>query len=105
MNKRETSEAISFPTDPSLEFDFFEVVRASLAGVLSRKGYTAIEAERIALYMVQAMQHVPKLLKLLASVRPVSSDEIIEVLGEVLDEAPALEKARRLLLHQPESQE
>ena len=86
------------PTDPSLEFDIFEMVRLRLAEVLERRGHDQIEAERVALYVVQGTRPLSRFLKVLTRISPPEDEEIVAALSSVLDEAPALEKARHLLL-------
>lgn len=85
------------PTDPSLEFDAFEAVRLRLANALCARGYELVEAERIALYVVELSRPVAHLLNVLGAVNPPEED-ILDALGKVIDEAPALEKAQQLLL-------
>ena len=87
------------PTDPSLEFDTFEYMRSKLTEALVEGGRAPLEAAKIALYVVQGVRHVPKLLRVFTVEKPPTPDEISDALGPVLDEATALEKARRLLLH------
>ncbi|MGI9106375.1 MAG: hypothetical protein ACR2G4_09015 [Pyrinomonadaceae bacterium] len=60
----------------------------------------AEETAPLALYVVQGVRHVPRLLKVLDEPNTATNAEIIEALAPLLDEAMALEKARRLLLHQ-----
>jgi len=86
------------PTDPSIEFDVFELVRLRLVEALVEGGYEALEAERIALYAVGGARPVSRLLKLATGARPSSHAEVIEALTLFLDEAHELEKARRILL-------
>jgi hypothetical protein len=89
------------PTDPSLEFDVFEMVRLRLAEVLMRRGYEQVEAERIALYLVEAARPVSHLLKVLTRVRqPEDDDEVVIALDHVLDKLPAMLKAKRLRLRE-----
>ena len=86
-------------TDPSLEFDMFEKVRRKLAEIFVGGGHAPLEAEKIALYVVQGVRNVPKLLKIMIGAGPPRThEEVLDALGLVLDEAPALEKAKRLLL-------
>ena len=86
-------------TDPSLEFDMFENVRRQLAEVFVGGGHAPLEAEKIALYVVQGVRNVPKLLKVMTRAGPPRThEEILDALGLVLDEAPALIRAKRLLL-------
>lgn len=85
--------------DNSLEFDMFEDVRVNLTGVLIRQGHERIEAERIALYVVQGVREVPRLLAALAHGDNAEADtQAVEVLRGVLDSAPSLFKARNLML-------
>jgi hypothetical protein len=88
------------PTDPSIEFDVFEGMRLKLAKTFEANGYDTYEAARIALYVVQGVRHIPHLLKVLDVSSTANNTEIVEALGMVVDEATALEKARRLLLRQ-----
>jgi len=86
------------PTDPSIEFDVFEVVRLRLAEALTGAGYGLIEAERVALYVVAAARPVSKLLKFATDPRSPSHEKVLEALSRVLEEAQTLEKARRIML-------
>jgi hypothetical protein len=87
------------PTDPSIEFDVLEVVRLRLVESLAGSGgYGLIEAERIALYVVGCARPISKLLKVATGAAPPSHEEVLEALARVLDEAQALEKARRVML-------
>jgi hypothetical protein len=86
------------PTDPSLEYDLYEVVRLRVAAALSRRGYGEMEAERLALYMVEAARPVANFLKVLTRDGTPEDGEVADAVGKVLDELPALEKARLLLL-------
>ncbi len=88
------------PTNPSIEFDVFEAMRLKLTATFEAGGYDTYEAARIALYVVQGVRHVPHLLKVLDISGTATNAEIIGALAAVVDEAMALEKARRLLLHQ-----
>jgi hypothetical protein len=98
VSEKEPTAVSYTPTDPSLEYDLFEMVRLRLAGALERRGYGEIEAERIALYLVEVSRPVANFLRVLTRVRPPEDEEIVEALGKVLDEYKALEKARCLLL-------
>jgi hypothetical protein len=86
------------PTDPSLEYDLYEMVRVRVAATLSRRGYGEMDAERAALYLVEASRPVANFLRVLTRVSPPEDEEVAEAIGKVLDELPALEKARLLLL-------
>ncbi|HVF49266.1 MAG TPA: hypothetical protein VNA19_04225 [Pyrinomonadaceae bacterium] len=84
--------------DNSLEFDMFEEVRRNLTQVLVREGRELIDAERIALYVVQGVREVPKFLT--ALVRSNKPDkEILVALLTVLNNAATLDKARNILLN------
>jgi hypothetical protein len=86
-------------TDPSLEFDIFEMLRHRLVQVFISGGRERLEAEKIALYIVEGLQHVPKFLNVLTRLKAPTQSEILDALGPVLDEAHALEKAKQMLLH------
>ena len=86
------------PTDPSLEFDVFEVVRVRLARALMRRGHGEVDAERAALYVVEGLRPASRLLKTLTGDSPPGDDEIEEALAALLEEVAALEKARGLIL-------
>jgi hypothetical protein len=98
MSDREVNEARCTPTDPSLEFDLFEVVRLRLAEALTRRDYDPLEAERIALYVVKGVRPVSQLLKVMTGEKVPGDDEIMDALTRTLDEAPMLVRATRLLL-------
>ena len=87
------------PTDPSLEFDTFEYMRSKLTDAFIEGGHDPLKAAKIALYVVQGVRHVPKLLRVFTVEKSPTRDEILDALGPVLDEMPALEKAKRLLFH------
>jgi hypothetical protein len=83
---------------PSLEFDRFEDIRRMLADVLTAQGHDLIEAEKIALYVVEGMRDMSKLTSLLADTKASKQEEILYTLRRVLDNAQAFDKARALLL-------
>jgi hypothetical protein len=83
--------------ESSLEYDLFENMRRRLARVLVVEGREEIEAERIALYVMQGLREVPKLLNALASSNT-PDGEARDLLNVVLDNAASLERARSLLL-------
>lgn len=84
--------------DTSLEFDMFEDARQRLVAVLVSHGRDRIEAEKIALYVIQGLRDMPKLITMLSERRTYSTTKIIDALHVVLNNASALEKARALLL-------
>jgi hypothetical protein len=84
--------------DTSLEFDMFEDARQRLVEVLVGQGRDLLEAEKIALYVIQGLRDMPKLITLLSESRSHSAASILQVLYLVLDNAGALLKAREILL-------
>lgn len=98
MSDEEINEVRCTPTDPSLEFDLFEVVRLRLAEALTRRAYDPLESERIALYVVQGVRPISQFLKVLTRERTPGGDEIMDALTRMLDEAPTFARATRLLL-------
>ncbi|PYS83288.1 MAG: hypothetical protein DMF67_09575 [Acidobacteria bacterium] len=83
--------------ESSLEYDLFESMRRHLARVLAVEGREEIEAERAALYVMQGLREVPKLLNALASSNT-PDGETRDILDLVLVNAASLERARTLLL-------
>jgi hypothetical protein len=92
MEAKERGKIFDTPTDPSLEFDTFEYMRSRLTDAFVEGGHAPIEDAKIALYVVQSVRHVPKLLRLFTVEKTPTLDEILDALGPVLDEAPTLEK-------------
>ena len=90
--------------DNSLEFDMFEDMRRRLVEVLVSEGRERLDAEKIALYVVQGMREMPRLVKILSESRSHARSEIISTLKLVLENAGALEKAREMLFG-PEANE
>jgi hypothetical protein len=84
--------------DNSLEFDMFEDVRRRLVEFYQREGRDRIEAEKIALYLVQGVRETPKLIAMVAEAETHSAQELNDCVASVLDNAMALEKARAVLL-------
>lgn len=105
MSEKGASKNTAMPTDPSLEFDTFEYMRSKLTDVFVSGGHGPLEAAQIALYVVQGVRNVPKLLRIFTIEQSPSHEEILDALGSVLDEAPALSKAKRMLLHLDEAEE
>jgi hypothetical protein len=83
--------------DNSLEFDMFEDVRRRLVEVMVSEGRERLDAEKIALYVVQGTREMPKLLKILSESRSHPRAEVLAALKLALENASALEKARELL--------
>lgn len=98
MSEEEASEPRGTPTDPSLEFDMFEMVRLRLVEALVLAGRGVIDAERAALYVVTAMRPASHLLKTATQFHPPEHGELLDAMSRVLDEAAALEKARQIVL-------
>lgn len=84
--------------DNSLEFDMFEDMRRRLVELLVSEGRERLDAEKIALYVVQGLRGIPKLFKMLSESRSHPRAEIISTLMLALENATALEKAREMLL-------
>jgi hypothetical protein len=84
--------------DNSLEFDMFEDVRRRLVEVLVSEGRERLDAEKIALYVIQGVREMPKFVKMLSESRSHPRAEILSTLRLVLENASALEKARIMLL-------
>ena len=82
--------------ESSLEFDLYEEMRRRLTLVLTTDGRDAVEAERVALYVMQGVREVPRLLNALAG-KKTTDREILVLLDLVLDHAHAFDKARALL--------
>ncbi|HEV3470877.1 MAG TPA: hypothetical protein VG148_16255 [Pyrinomonadaceae bacterium] len=82
--------------ESSLEFDLFEDMRRKLTRLLVEEGREEVEAERIALYVMQGVREVPKLLNALAGSH-IPAAEIRDLLDLVLYHGSSLDKARALL--------
>lgn len=85
------------PTDPSLEFDVFEMVRVRLVEALTAGGHELIEAERLALYVVGVARPASNLLKVATRAKPPAHEEVLAAMSRVIDEAGALDRARRIM--------
>jgi hypothetical protein len=85
--------------DNSLEFDMFEDARRRLVEVLVSEGRERLDAEKMALYVVQGLREMPRFIKMLSESRAHSRAEIVSSLKLILENASALEKAREMLLH------
>ena len=82
--------------DPSREFDMFEDARRRLARVFEGQGHDPLEAERAALYVVQGVREVPRLIAALT--HGDKPDEVIlGNLQKVFEGTMALAKARAVL--------
>lgn len=84
--------------DNSLEFDMFEDVRRKLVEFYQSEGRERLEAEKLALYLVQGIRDTPKFIATIAEADSHTHQEINDCITSVLDNASALEKARSLLL-------
>ena len=87
--------------DNSLEFDMFEDVRRRLVEVMVTEGRERLDAEKIALYVIQGLREMPRLVKMLSESRSHPRAEILASLDLVLENATALGKAREMLLIAP----
>jgi phage terminase large subunit len=74
----------------------FEDIRRKLVEVFVRSGRDRLEAEKLALYIVQGMRDVPKLLTILTESE--TDAQILHALLSFLEDATALNKARNILL-------
>jgi hypothetical protein len=83
--------------DNSLEFDMFEDMRRRLVEVLVSEGRERLDAEKIALYVVQGLRETPRLLKMLSESRSHSRAEILAALKLSLENSSALDKAKEML--------
>jgi hypothetical protein len=99
LKAKDRGKICDTPTDPSLEFDTFEYIRSKLTDAFVEEGRAPLEAAKIALYVVQGVRHVPKLLRVFTAEKAPTLEGILEALVPVLDESHALEKAKRLILH------
>jgi hypothetical protein len=84
--------------DNSLEFDMFEDVRRRFVEFFQAEGRERLEAEKIALYMVQGIRETPKMIAMMAEADSHTRQEISECIMHVLDNSLALQKARAVLL-------
>ena len=74
----------------------FEDIRRKLVEVFVRGGRDRLEAEKLALYIVQGVRDVPKLLTVLTESE--TDAQILHALLSFLEDATALNKARNILL-------
>ena len=84
--------------DTSLEFDMFEDVRRRLVDHYIGEGRERLEAEKLALYLVQGMRDIPKLIAIIAEADTHTHAEVNKAIDAVLENAPALERARAIIL-------
>jgi hypothetical protein len=103
LSQEEPGQVWCTPTDPSIEFDVFEMVRVRLVEALTAGGHELIEAERVALYVVGGARPVSKFIKITTGSQPPTHEEVREALARLLEEVPALEKARRIMLRMEEA--
>jgi hypothetical protein len=103
LGQEEAGQVRCTPTDPSIEFDVFEMVRVRLVEALTAGGHDLIEAERVALYVVEGARPVSKFLKVTTGSQPSGHGEVREALTRLLEEVPALEKARLIMLRREDA--
>ena len=84
--------------DSSIEFDMYEEIRRKLSAYLIGQGKSMIDAERIALYTVQGIQAMPKLLTLLSQTDVHQNAQISTAFRDTLEGAVPLSKARAIFL-------
>ena len=89
--------------DNSLEFDMFEDARRRLVELLVTEGRERLDAEKIALYVVQGLREMPRFVKMLSESRTHPRAEIFATLMLVLENASALERAGIMLLELDEA--
>lgn len=78
--------------DSSLEFDLLENMRRRLTRIFEAKGHEAIEAERAALYVVQGVREVHRLIAAITRENR-ADDEVLSILQKVFENSPAFGKA------------
>ncbi len=83
--------------DTSIEFDMFEDARRKLVEIFEGEGHAPLKAEKIALYVVQGIREMPKLLTVLSEFDSRSHAQILVAVRAVLDKGAALDKARVML--------
>ena len=78
----------------------FEEARHRLAETFVREGHAPLRAEKIALYIVQGIREMPKLLTAISAGETElhRSQQILDTVRGVLDNAASLDKARKMLL-------
>lgn len=82
--------------DASIEFDLLEEARRRLTRVFEARGHDEIVSERAALYVIQGVREVPRLIAALTREgRP--DAEVISLLEKVFENAAALGRARAVL--------
>lgn len=90
--------------DNSLEFDMYEEIRRKLSQHLIGQGKSMIDAERIALYTVQGIQAMPKLLTVLSQTSVHQDVQISRALRDTLEGALPLTKARAIFMSEEETE-
>ncbi len=84
--------------DNSIEFDMYEEIRRKLSQHLINQGKSMIDAERIALYTVQGIRAMPKLMTVLSQTSVYQDAQISQALRDMLEGALPLTKARAILI-------
>lgn len=90
--------------DSSIEFDMYEEIRRKLSEYLIGQGKSMIDAERIALYTVQGIQAVPKLLTVLSQTSVHRNAQISAALRDTLEGAIPLSKARAIFFSEDDEE-
>ena len=84
--------------DNSIEFDLYEEIRRKLSKHLIDQGKSMIDAERIALYTVQGIRAMPKLMTVLSQTSVHQDAQITQALHDALEGALPLNKARAIFM-------
>ncbi len=84
--------------DNSIEFDMYEEIRRKLSQHLIDHGKSMIDAERIALYTVQGIRAMPKLMTVLSQTSVHQDAQISQALRDMLEGALPLTKARAIFM-------
>jgi hypothetical protein len=82
----------------SLEFNRFEDVRRALVDALIEEGLEDIKAEKVALYVVEGLRDVSRLITQVAHSDESESHKILTALRNMLESTKAFDKARAILL-------
>ncbi len=82
----------------SLEFNRFEDVRRVLVDALIEEGFEELKAEKVALYVVEGMRDVSRLITQVAHSDESESRKILSALRNMLESTKAFDKARAIML-------
>jgi hypothetical protein len=82
----------------SLEFNRFEDIRRALVDALIEEGFEDLKAEKVALYVVEGMRDVSRLITQVAHSDESESHKILLALRKMLESTKSFDKARAILL-------